>query len=127
MPDQQLFEYAVIRLVPRVEREEFLNLGVIVFCKKQNYLGVKFIIDKNRINAFSPSVEIDCVEDSLNSLLKISKADKDGGPISRLDTAGRFRWLTATKSTIIQTSKIHPGLSDDPAATLELLFEKLVL
>ncbi|MET0299151.1 MAG: DUF3037 domain-containing protein [Flavitalea sp.] len=127
MPDQQLFEYAVIRLVPRVEREEFLNLGVVVFCKKQNYLGVKFIIDKTKINAFAPAIEIDCVEDSLNSLLKISRADKDGGPIAKLDTAGRFRWLTATKSTILQTSKIHPGLSEDPAATLEKLFDKLVL
>jgi hypothetical protein len=127
MQEQQLFEYAVLRVVPRIEREEFLNIGLIVFCKKLNYLGVLYHLDKEKITAVSPLLDIDCLADSLASLKKISDGDPLGGPIAKLDTASRFRWLTAVRSTILQSSRVHPGLSKDPAATLVQLFEKLVL
>jgi hypothetical protein len=127
MREQLLFEYAVIRIVPRVEREEFINTGVILFCKKAGYLGVRYQIDKSKLICLSPEVDVDCLHDSLKALETISLGDVAGGPIARLDTPSRFRWLTATRSTILQTSKVHPGLCDDPAATLEALFQKLVL
>jgi hypothetical protein len=127
MQEQLLFEYAVIRIVPRVEREEFINTGVILFCKKASYLGVRYQINESRVICLSPSTDLDCLSDSLKALEKISFGDSSGGPIARLDTPSRFRWLTATRSTILQTSKVHPGLCYDPAATLEMLFKKLVL
>lgn len=127
MQEQQLFEYAVLRVVPRVEREEFINVGIIVFCKKLNYLGVLYHLDRQKITTLAPMTDLECLSDSLASLKKISEGDSTGGPIAKLDAASRFRWLTAIRSTILQSSRVHPGLSDDPGATLKTLFEKLVL
>jgi hypothetical protein len=127
MQEQHLFEYAVIRIVPRVEREEFLNVGVILFCKRPVYLGVKYDLNEEKIKQLFGETDIDCLRESLDSFQKIASADTDGGPIARLDAAGRFRWLTATRSTMLQTSKVHPGLSADPARILDNLFRKLVL
>jgi hypothetical protein len=127
MPELHLFEYAVIRIVPRVEREEFLNVGVILFCKRPVYLGVRFSLNEEKIRYLFGETDIDCLRESLDSFQKIAAADTDGGPISRLDAAGRFRWLTATRSTMLQTSKVHPGLSSDPNRMLDNLFGKLVL
>ena len=127
MQEQQLFEYAVIRVVPRVEREEFINVGLILFCKKLNYLGVKYIVDEEKIRSVSANIDIACLKDSLSSLQKIAGASREGGAIARLDTPERFRWLTATRSTILQTSRVHPGLSFDPEKTLLKLFDTLVL
>jgi DUF3037 family protein len=127
MQEQQLFEYAVIRLVPRVEREEFMNVGVIIFCKKTGYLGVRYKIDEEKILCLFPGTDIGCLHESLHSLQIISEGLADGGPIARLDVPGRFRWLTATRSTMLQSSKVHPGLSTDLTATLTELFSKLVL
>ena len=127
MQEQYLFEYAVIRIVPRVEREEFLNVGVILFCKRPVYLGVRFHLDEEKIKKLSAETDIDCLRDALNSLQKIAAGDAEGGPIARLDAAGRFRWLTATRSTMLQTSKVHPGLSADPGKMINNVFEKLVL
>lgn len=127
MPGQHLFEYAVIRIVPRVEREEFINAGVILFCKRPAYLGVRYHLDKEKLSYLFPGTDIECLEDSLSSLRRIADAETGAGPIARLDTAGRFRWLTATRSTMLQTSKVHPGLCTDPEEMLGLLFNKLVL
>ncbi|HTE23538.1 DUF3037 domain-containing protein [Flavitalea sp.] len=127
MQEQHLFEYAVIRIVPRVEREEFLNVGVILFCKRPVYLGVRYNLDEKKIKHLFGETDIDCLRASLNSLQKIAAGDQDGGPIARLDAAGRFRWLTATRSTMLQTSKVHPGLCTDPTKMLDNLFGKLVL
>lgn len=127
MQEQQLFEYAVLRVVPRVEREEFINVGMIVFCKKLSYLGVLYHLDTLKITTLAPETDLECLADSLASLKKISEGDPSGGPIAKLDTASRFRWLTAVRSTILQSSRVHPGLSADPSLTLKTLFEKLVL
>ncbi|HEY0896772.1 MAG TPA: DUF3037 domain-containing protein [Sphingobacteriaceae bacterium] len=127
MQDQYLFEYAVIRVVPRVEREEFLNVGVILFSAKKKFLKSVCRIDEDRLRAFSPQVDLEEVKAHLMSFARICSGGQDAGPIGRLDEASRFRWLTATRSTVIQTSKVHPGLSTNPEETLNRLFAQLVL
>ena len=127
MPDKLLFEYAVIRVVPRVEREEFLNVGIILYCKQKKYLGCLYKLDQERLKALCPSLECGDVEAHLLSFENICKGSKDAGSIGRLDLPSRFRWLTATRSTVVQTSRVHPGFCKDPAETLQKLFERLVL
>ena len=126
MQEPYLFEYAVIRIVPRVEREEFINIGVIVYCPKQKFLKVRFLLDEARISAFAHQLDIDCIKDNVNSFERICHGDKYAGPIAQLDMASRFRWLTATRSTVVQSSKVHPGLCLDAERTLNRLFEQLV-
>ncbi len=125
MPDL-LFEYAVIRVVPRVEREEFINVGVIVYCPKQKFLKAMLHLDAARVAALAPALDFDCLKDNIASLERITNGDPNGGPIARLDQPSRFRWLTATRSTVVQSSKVHPGLCVDADATLVKLFEQLV-
>ncbi|HEY5463027.1 MAG TPA: DUF3037 domain-containing protein [Hanamia sp.] len=127
MQENQLYEYAVIRLVPRVEREEFLNIGVILYCAKQKFLGVTFELNEKKLRYFSPDIDIEEITDHLKTFEKICRGDVDGGPISKLITAERFRWLTATRSTILQTSKVHPGFTTNPGETLKKLFSQQVL
>lgn len=127
MQDQFLFEYAVIRVMPRVEREEFLNVGVILYCAKQKFLKSICHVDENRLRTFAPTLDINEVKEHLRSFGRICKGGKDSGPIGQLDAASRFRWLTATRSTIIQTSKVHPGLCVSPEETLERLHQQLVV
>lgn len=127
MPGKHLFEYAVIRIVPRVEREEFLNTGVMLYCKDLKYLSVLYTINKERLAALCGTLDCNEVEEHLHSFEQICKGDKDGGPIAALDLPSRFRWLTATRSTVVQTSKVHPGFCTDPQETLNKLFEQLVL
>lgn len=127
MPDKHLFEYAVIRLVPRVEREEFLNVGVILYCKDLQFLKCMYTLDKKRLLSFCADFDCDEVEEHLRAFEWICAGHAKGGPIAKLDMASRFRWLTATRSTVVQSSNVHPGFSDDPATTLRKLFEQLVL
>jgi len=126
MQEPYLFEYAVIRVVPRVEREEFINVGVIVFCPKQKFLKVRFVWNEGRISALAPGLDLDCLKDNINSFERICHGDKHAGPIAQLDQPSRFRWLTATRSTVVQSSKVHPGLLLDAEATLNKLFAQLV-
>jgi hypothetical protein len=126
MQDRHLFEYAVIRVVPRVEREEFLNVGVVLLCTKQKFLKMKYSIDKDRLLAFSKDLDIDALEENLLSFQRIAIGGKDAGPIGELDAASRFRWLTATRSTVVQTSKVHPGFCLDGEDSLTRLFDQLV-
>jgi hypothetical protein len=127
MQGKHLFEYAVIRIVPRVEREEFLNIGVIVYCQQLKFLEMMFTLDDERLRAFYPAIDLPEVEAYLEAFEKISGGDTAGGPIARLDTASRFRWLTAVRSTIVQVSKVHTGLCDDPHEMLVRLHAQLVL
>jgi len=126
MQENHLFEYAVIRVVPRVEREEFMNVGVILYCARQNYLKFIFEADRNRLSAFYKDIDMEEVEASLHALGKICTGGTAGGAIGGLPPASRFRWLTATRSTIIQASKVHPGFCKDPGSTLLKLFDQLV-
>jgi hypothetical protein len=127
MQEKHLFEYAIIRIVPRVEREEFLNVGVILYCKKLNFLETKYMLDENRLLSFYNTLDVVQLHEYLSSFQKISKGEKEGGPIGALDTASRFRWLTATRSTVVQTSKVHPGFCADAAEALTHLYTQLVL
>lgn len=127
MQEKHLFEYAVIRVVPRVEREEFLNVGIILYCSKQKFLQVLFELDEARLSAFSCKLDPQELADHLSSFELICKGGKAGGTIGQLDMASRFRWLTATRSTVVQTSKTHPGLCIDAGETLNKLYAQLVL
>ena len=127
MQEKHLFEYAVIRVVPRVDREEFLNVGVILYCPKQKFLQLIYTLDTHRLLAFSPTLDIAELEGHLRAFAEITAGRPEGGPIARLDIASRFRWLTATRSTILQSSKVHPGFCADPAAALQRLHVTLVM
>jgi hypothetical protein len=126
MQDRHLFEYAVIRVVPRVEREEFMNVGVILLCSKQKFLKMMYNINRERLMAFSSDLDLDALEENLSSFQRIATGGKDAGPIGELDAASRFRWLTATRSTVVQTSKVHPGFCLDGEDSLARLYEQLV-
>src|SRR5688572_29311726 len=127
MPENNLFEYAVIRVVPRVEREEFLNVGIILFCKKLNYLQTKYQLSEQKLLCMDEKADIPQLKQYLAAFELIALGDKNDGPHSRFDATKRFFWLTATRSTILQTSKVHPGLCTDPDTLLERLFEQLVM
>jgi hypothetical protein len=128
MPEMQVFEYAVLRLTPRVEREEFINIGVVLFCKSLKYLDVRTLLNIPRINALTSEIlDFDEINGYLLAYELICKGLKEGGPIAGLDMAERFRWLTATRSTIIQASGIHPGLCNSPERMLNRIFAEMVL
>jgi len=126
MQENQLFEYAIIRVVPRVEREEFLNIGVIVYCPKQKFLQTRYWLDEKRLHCFSGFIDLAEVKEHLCSFERICRGDAEGGPIAKLDMPSRFRWLTATRSTVVQASKVHPGFCVNALDTLNKLFEQLV-
>jgi hypothetical protein len=127
MPGKHVFEYAVVRVVPRVEREEFMNVGVVLYCKKLNFLKAIITVNEERICCFTNKDEALGIKANLRAFDLICQGSNEGGPIAKLDEASRFRWLTATRSTVVQASKVHPGLSADPLKTLEKLHAQLVL
>lgn len=127
MPEKHLYEYAVIRVLPAVEREEFINVGLILFCKKAKFIKVLFEVNETRLSALSRELDKKQVCSNLEAFEKIAVGDKNGGPIASFDLAERFRWLTAVKSSSIQTSRPHPGLCNDLDATCQRLFRELVL
>ena len=126
MQDRHLYEYAVIRIVPRVEREEFINVGVVLCANKSNYLQCRIAMNDNRILALDPEADVTLLRSNLQSFEKICCGAGDGGNIAAFDISSRFRWLTAVRSSVIQTSRPHPGLTDNLDATLERLFAEYV-
>jgi len=127
VPALDSFDYAVVRVVPRVEREEFSNAGVILFCRTRRYLGVRIALDTDRLRAFAPWLDPAEVEHHLAVIPLICAGDPAGGPIAQLPLAGRFHWLVAPRSTMIQPSPVHSGLCLDPEATLGHLLQSMVL
>lgn len=127
MQDKHLYEYAILRVVPRAEREEFMNVGVVLYCRSRKFLDAVYTLDEDRLKALCADMDIEEIAAYLRSFGGICSGGRNAGPIGALAVAERFRWLTATRSTIIRTSQVHPGLCDDPAATLQRLFEQLVL
>ncbi len=127
MQEKYLFEYAVIRIVPKVEREEFINAGVVLYCAKQKFLQMRFYVDEKRLITFSPTLNIPEIYEYLGAFQRICNGDKGSSDIAKLPIAERFRWLTATRSTVVQTSKVHPGFCDDAADMIEKLYHQLVL
>ena len=127
MQEKVLFEYATIRFVPKVEREEFINVGVMVYCKDKKFLDCSITLESVKILALCPKIDLDMVSENLEAFQNIARGTESSGIIGKYDMASRFRWLTATRSTIIQCSKVHPGFCTEPIATLEKLFAQLIL
>jgi hypothetical protein len=126
MPSPEPFEYSIIRVVPRVERGESFNAGVVLFCRARRFLGARTELDDGRLQALAPGLDPERVRPHLAAIEAIAAGAADGGPIAELDVPERFRWLAAPSSTIIQPSQVHTGLTHDPAAELERLFATLV-
>jgi hypothetical protein len=124
--EKHLFEYAIVRLVPCVEREEFVNVGVVVYCRERQFLKSAFELNETRVRAVCADVDIDEVREHLRSFEQICSGGDTAGPIGKLPAGERFRWLTAPRSTIVQTSPVHTGLSRDVDETLEALLVKMV-
>lgn len=127
MQDRSTFEYAIIRIVPKAEREEFFNVGVILFSKRKKFLGIKYFVDPKKLNAFSSEIELATFNDYLYSWKLICDGSPHGGKIGQFELSDRFRWLTACRSTIIQSSKTHPGFAADPQKALNDIFNEQVL
>ncbi|HUH72977.1 MAG TPA: DUF3037 domain-containing protein [Chitinophagales bacterium] len=126
MPKSDIYEYAVLRLVPRVEREEFINIGVLLLCRPQKYGNIKYHLNQERCLALFPDLDIDVIENQLKLFPIILKGEHGGGLIASQDLHERFRWLTANRSTMIQCSAVHIGMTVDAEKTLSELFKKLV-
>ena len=127
MPAVDTYDYAVVRVVPRVEREEFINAGVILSCQLRGFLGARIALDVARLQALAPDADIDLVQRHLAAIPLICEGHPDAGPIARLPARGRFHWLTARRSSIIQTSPVLTGRCGDPEGTLDRLLRRLVL
>ncbi len=126
MPEPTSFNYAIIRVVPHEERGEFVNVGVILFCRPTGFLDARIAFDPQRVKALDPDIDIEMVRRHLESIPRICAGTEDAGPIGALSRAERFHWLTSPRNTIVQTSPVHVGIGDDPATELEHLLETMV-
>jgi hypothetical protein len=124
--DHCSYDYAVIRVVPRVDREEFLNVGVIISCPAKDFLEARIELDESRLLAFDPTLDIEAIRIHLASIPRICAGGPDAGPIGQLSQRERFHWLVAPRSTIIQTSRVHTGRCTDPDPVSERLLERMV-
>jgi hypothetical protein len=120
------FVYAILRVVPSVERGERVNVGVVLFCRQRRFLGITIRVDPQRLAVLAPDLPIDEVEGHLEGLARVAEGAPAAGPLAALPQSERFGWLSAPSSTIVQPSEVHTGLSEDPAATLDGLFRRLV-
>jgi hypothetical protein len=124
------FQYAVIRVVPSLPRHEFVNVGMIVFCRTRGFLAARIALDERRLEALAPSLEVAAVAavaEHLQALVDVAAGEPAAGPIAALPQSERFHWLVAPSSTTVQTSPVHSGLCEDPVQTLDQLFAALVL
>ena len=126
MPAQRTYDYAIVRVVPRVEREEFINAGVILSCQLQDFLGARIDLDERRLLALDAGVDLETVRANLASIPVVCAGGPAAGPIGKLSARERFHWLVAPRSTIIQTSPVHSGRCQDPAAALDHLVQTMV-
>ena len=126
MPAQRTYDYAIVRVVPRVEREEFINAGVILSCPAQDFLGARIELDERRLLALDANVDLETVRANLASIPVVCAGGAAAGPIGKLSPRERFHWLVAPRSTIIQTSPVHSGRCQDPAAALDHLVQTMV-
>lgn len=126
MQEMVSYQYTVIRVVPRVEREEFMNVGVILYSKDRKYIGIKYLVDEKCLSAFSVDIDLDLIRSYLKAWELVCYGDPAGGQIAKLQIPERFRWLASKRSTIIQTAETHIGLCADPKVEMERLFEFFV-
>ncbi len=127
MQELNKYEYAVVRYVPRVEREEFINVGLAMMCKRRRWIKVAICIPEGKLCAMCPDTDKDILERQLQSFIEIAEGKREAGPVAQYPVEERFRWISAVKSSVIQTSRPHPGLCEDLDATFARLFEELVL
>jgi hypothetical protein len=127
MPDRKAFQYTVLRVVPDVERGERINVGVVLYSPERKFLGARVHLDRDRLAAIAPEVDLDALERHLASLVAIAEGTADGGPIAQLPQSERFGALSAPSSTIVQPSEVHTGLCEDGSNELDELYERLVL
>ena len=126
VPSRSPFDYAVVRVVPDIEREEFLNAGLILFCRPRRYLRARTIIDPATLSAVHPDSDADAIGDQLRFLEAVAAGTLDAAPFATMSQSERFHWLTTPRSTVVQPGPLHAGMSDDPDATFEHLFGVLV-
>lgn len=126
MSERVPYLYSVLRLVPRIERGEAMNIGLVMFCRPQRFLRVESVLDHARVRAFAGNIDTDLIESRLESLSLIAAADPAGGPVAGLDMGERFHWLSNTSNTMIQPGDVHSGLTSDAEATFTRLFAELV-
>lgn len=127
MPVAAPYEYTVVRVVPCVEREEFVNVGAILFCKQHRFLAARLELDAGRLLALQPCADVEDIRQQLDLIPLIVKGGREAGDIGALSQAERFRWLASPRNTVVQPSPVHPGLCDDPQAALDEIFRRLVL
>jgi hypothetical protein len=120
------FDYAIVRVVPRVEREEFVNAGVILFCLERDFLAAKVEVNAPRLRALWPEIDLDLVGQHLGAIPRICAGSPDAGPIARLSLRERFHWLVAPRSTMLQVSPVHSGMCEEPERALAELFDQTV-
>jgi hypothetical protein len=120
------FAYTVLRAVPRVERGEFINVGIVLFCREKRFLQARVWLDEARLAALAPECDAAEIRDQLEAVVRVAEGRTDAGPIARLSQSERFHWISSPHSTIVQRSEAHTGLTDDPATTLDHLFQTLV-
>ena len=125
-PDAKAFTYLILRVVPSVERGERFNVGVVLFCRQRGFLGARVALDERRLAALAPDVSVAEVGEHLAALVRVAEGAPDAGPIAALPASERFGWLAAPSSTIVQASEVHTGLCEEPGATLDALFARLV-
>jgi hypothetical protein len=125
--DLDSYDYAVVRIVPRVEREEFMNVGVIVSCPLRNFLEARFALDESRLLALDSTLDLDTIRAHIDSIRMICAGGAAAGPLARLSQRERFHWLVAPRSTIIQTSPVHTGKCSDPVLLVDHLLQKMVI
>jgi hypothetical protein len=121
------FEYAVLRVVPRIDRGESMNAGVLLYCQARSFVGARVHLDRDRLRALDPSADLPAVEHALRTAAGICDGDSASGPAGEEDPGRRFRWLTAPRSTVVQPGPVHTGLTSDPESELEHLLRVLVL
>ena len=121
MPDRRACDYAIVRVVPRVEREEFLNVGVILFCRTRRFLAARIALDRPRLALLAPDLDLDLVQEQLDQIPLVAQGGRAAGPIGELPQFERWHWLVSPRSTVIQVSPAHSLLCDDPPAMLERL------
>ena len=127
MPGNYTYDYAIIRVVPRVDRGEQMNVGVILSCVDSEFLGLRIALDEDRLRALDPSADLEAVKAGLTTLQAICEGGPETGPVGQLPARARFRWIVSPRSTVVQTSSVHTGRTDDPHAALQHLFETMVL
>ena len=126
MSERRAFDYAIVQVVPRVDRDERLNAGVILFSPAAAFLGCRIALDEARLRALAPDVDLAAVAAQLEAVRAVAAGEPGAGPIARLSPSERFHWLTTPRSTVVQPSSAHAGLCDDPTVALERLFRSVV-